>query len=89
MEWHFLIPLGFFICAGLAAAVGHSRNATGAGFYCGLVFGPLGLIAMLGIDDRPKCPKCFTRLNGPVKICPGCHSRLRWVSKHKPEVVEN
>ena len=48
-------------------------------FFLGLFFGPLGLIASLGIDNRYKCVYCRGRVNDRPQICPHCHSELFWI----------
>lgn len=66
------------VCAGCAATIGEARNAGGASAAAGFFLGPLGILIALGFDFRPKCPYCFTRLNGPAEICPGCQNALEW-----------
>lgn len=65
-------------CTFLGGAVGRPRMAYVTGCFLGLFFGPLGVFAAFGIDKRPKCPQCSTRLNGLAKECPACHARLVW-----------
>lgn len=65
-------------CTFLGGAVGRPRMAYITGCFLGLFFGPLGVFAAFGIDKRPKCPQCSTRLNGLAKECPACHARLVW-----------
>jgi uncharacterized protein YbaR (Trm112 family) len=64
------------ICAVLGAITGAAKNASGAGILLGLFFGPLGVIATLGIDLRYCCPTCNHKLNGTPKVCPQCHTEL-------------
>ncbi len=65
-------------CAILGGAVGRPRMAYVTGIFLGLFFGPLGVFAAFGIDKRPQCLHCFSRLNGLASECPSCHSRLIW-----------
>ncbi len=79
----FLLVLGWLACpiAGLLAAA--DRNAAGPGLLAGLLLGPLGVIAALGFDARPCCPRCGGRLNAglsrrPPWLCQHCRAPLRW-----------
>ena len=75
LAWGFLCPLA----AGMAA---ESRNASFRGTAAGFLFGPLGVIAALGFDNRPMCPRCGGRLNTDLmlrpEICQHCHVALKW-----------
>jgi len=78
-----LAVVGFYVfamlgCTFLGGAVGRPRMAYATGCFLGLFFGPLGVLAALGIDKRPQCPQCASRLNGLAKECPSCHARLVW-----------
>jgi hypothetical protein len=42
----------------------------------GAVFGPLGVIAALGIDLRPSCTACGEHLSKHASICPHCHTEF-------------
>ncbi|MHC4404159.1 MAG: GYF domain-containing protein [Planctomycetota bacterium] len=70
--------LSIIICAALGAAIGRTKMARITGALLGLCFGPLGLLAAFGIDKRPLCPQCYSRLNGMAKECPACHAQLIW-----------
>ena len=58
--------------AGMFAA--SRREAIPQGFLLGLFFGPLGVIAALGVDGRYACKRCGTRINESAEICPMCHA---------------
>ncbi len=70
--------ISMVICALLGGAVGKPRMAYLTGLFLGLFFGPLGVFVAYGIDKRPQCPHCTTRLNGLARQCPMCHARLLW-----------
>jgi RNA polymerase subunit RPABC4/transcription elongation factor Spt4 len=78
-----LVVVGLYVfamlsCTFLGGAVGRPRMAYVTGCFLGLFFGPLGVFAAFGIDKRPQCPQCASRLNGLAKECPSCHARLVW-----------
>ena len=60
----------------LGAMIGRRREAAFAGVMIGLLFGPLGVVAALGLDDRPQCSHCHGRLKTidlrMPKRCPHC-----------------
>jgi hypothetical protein len=68
-EWW---PIVHVACSFMGYQAGKCKKAGLEGIIYGILFGPLGLIAVLGIDRRDRCPFCYTRLNGPAVICPGC-----------------
>lgn len=76
------VPVAF-ACFFLGGIIGTYRGLPGIGMILGLVFGPLGLLALLGMDARPMCPHCGTRLNQPSgrgpKCCAGCRQVLVWI----------
>jgi hypothetical protein len=71
--------MGSAMLGGIAAS---RREAIGFGMTLGLLFGPLGAIIALGIDDRRMCWNCHGRLNGKPKVCQHCHEPQDW---NKPE----
>jgi hypothetical protein len=69
--------LAWIIVGGLLGGIiGSFKKATDVGTMLGALFGPLGLIAALGIDGRPECPRCGERLWKVTETCPHCHARL-------------
>ncbi len=73
---------GFIVVLWIMSAIagafaGGSRNAAMGGFLLGLFFGPVGLIAALGLDDRYQCPRCRGRLDGRGEICQHCGQEIR------------
>ena len=89
-----------FVLTWLASAVaggfaGSRGMAIVSGAMLGLLFGPLGVIAALGLDERPQCYKCEGRLDGRGKVCQHCHTPLFWktcgrpaeAKEHEPEPV--
>ena len=65
-------------CAILGAIAGKDREASDVGMLLGLIFGPLGLIATLGIDGRKCCPECRGRVPSGAKVCRSCRIPLAW-----------
>src|SRR5438270_9229889 len=60
----------------IGALICHYKNAWSAGFLLGLIFGPIGALAVFTLDR--KCPKCRGYLNGKPAVCPHCRSVLEW-----------
>jgi hypothetical protein len=79
------------IADGVAAS---GKEAVLFGVLCGLLLGPLGVVAALGLDDRPKCPRCGERLNSDrgkttgrkilFSTCPHCHCDLQGIASNPP-----
>ncbi len=86
-----VLVLGVLWCGLAGAVVGSQKRAGLMGALWGVVFGPLGVVVALSLDERPKCPRCGGRLNGEPEICQHCHSPLTWVPSpfvRKPVVQE-
>ena len=82
-----LLMLAWIACAFLAMIAADAKRAAVAGLWLGFLFGPLGLIAALGLDRRYQCSKCFGRINrGPQvnqpAVCQHCGAPLVWVLKN-------
>ncbi len=56
----------------LGYIVGERRGAGAAGTWCGLLGGPLGVIAAFALDARPRCHRCCTRVERQARVCPAC-----------------
>lgn len=69
---------GASVCGLLGAVVGAPRERAGLGFFLGLLFGPLGVIATFALDGRQPCPMCRNRINTGATLCPACRSPLMW-----------
>jgi hypothetical protein len=65
-------------CIIAGACAGSRRNSKVAGGFLGAFLGPLGVIAALGLDSRPKCPHCGGRLDGQGLVCQHCGITPRW-----------
>ena len=79
MEW--LIGL-WIICGIIGSVIGSQKEAGVTGFWLGLLLGPIGIAIALGVDGRPCCPNCGTRLNGHPAQCPQCQTRfIEWYNK--------
>ena len=60
----------------LGAIVGYLKRAPGVGAMLGVLFGPLGVIAALVLDNRPHCTNCSGPLEHAASTCPHCHAAL-------------
>ena len=74
------IVVFWVVCAILGAIIGGRKDASGAGFLLGLIFGPLGVIAAFAMDSRSSCPHCGGRLNGRPQVCQHCQRSIQWAS---------
>jgi len=79
MDWIIVILISGVVCGVIGAVIGSNRGAGWCGFALGFLFGPLGVVASLALDNRPKCPQCLGRLNGRAKVCEHCNCELEWV----------
>jgi hypothetical protein len=70
----------WLVSAGLACYVGSKKQAPVAGLCLGLLFGPLGVIVALVLDNRVQCPHCGGRLNGRYPACQHCCVELKWAA---------
>lgn len=69
-----IVPLVSGICGAL---IGGARESATAGFFTGLILGPLGVLAAFRFDGRSKCPKCLERYTYGASVCPHCRHALR------------
>lgn len=70
-----LIPAAIAVVFGfIGSALGeHLKGRPVAGFWMGLLFGPLGLLAlMIFSDGRKKCHTCGEPMQAKWKSCPHC-----------------
>ena len=88
MELAGAILLLWFASGIAGACAGMRRNAEVPGFALGILLGPVGVIAALGLDQRPQCPRCAARLDGRGKICQHCQSPLLWTDWGGPKLAE-
>ncbi|MGE0605502.1 MAG: hypothetical protein AB7O62_00140 [Pirellulales bacterium] len=77
------MDLGFWVllwigCAIAGYVAAHSRSAGSGGLILGVLLGPIGVLAALGLDGRPLCPHCGGRLDGRGKKCQWCAIALVW-----------
>lgn len=63
----------WFLCAIIGGMIGVRKHAGVAGFFMGLLLGPLGLlIAIFMRGNRPECPFCKELVHPEARRCPHC-----------------
>ena len=62
------------LCPYAAMLAAQGREARLLGFLLGLFFGPLGVVAALGVDGRSICERFGARVFASAEICPQCHT---------------
>lgn len=65
-------------CVLAAGLIGEQRGSYRGGIILGLLLGPLGIVATLGMDWRAQCGNCGGRIDGTPKVCPHCRVELVW-----------
>lgn len=66
------LPFFWILCILIGAVIGKRRGRAGSGVVWSALFGPLGwLIVLLLEDRRPKCPHCRSVYNSGASRC--CH----------------
>lgn len=76
------IFLFLVLCGVIAAAIGSKKGEAGMGFFCGLIFGPFGILfAVLSKGNRIECPHCRERINKKATVCPHCRKELTALAK--------
>lgn len=69
--------LGFLLSGAVGAAIGQSRGRGGAGFFFGLIAGPIGwAVIAAGPDLRPRCRFCHSPVAAKAERCPHCAADL-------------
>ena len=60
--------------------VGGNRGSLRQGILCGMLFGPLGVVVALSIDNRAGCPHCTGKLDRRENsVCQHCGREIKWV----------
>jgi hypothetical protein len=72
------LAVGFWVSSALVASEFASARGRGkAGFFLGLLYGPLGVImALLLPSAAGRCPFCYEPVHSKATICPHCGSTL-------------
>jgi len=61
----------------VGAAFGEEKDRSSAGFFYGLILGPIGwAIIALGPNYKPKCPFCKSIVVKYIRKCNHCESDL-------------
>jgi hypothetical protein len=71
------ILVAMFLTNTIAGSIA-GRSLPLAGALLGFFLGPVGVVAALGLDGRPQCPRCAGRLDGCGRICQYCAAELEW-----------
>lgn len=74
MEWIALMIISAVLCSTIASSKGRSG---GSWFLVGLMLGPLGLIAAIGVAKQEHglpCRACRKPVDPEATICPHCRS---------------
>ena len=66
----------WLVFVALGIAVGARRQAAAVGFLASALLGPLGVLLVFAVDNRPKCPHCAESVQPDAKLCPHCRSQL-------------
>lgn len=65
------------VSGGIGAMIGARKGAGGAGFFLGLILGPIGwLLAAVIKGTRVNCPNCRELIDPAAKVCPRCQTQL-------------
>jgi hypothetical protein len=74
LDLRILIVLGLVWVLSLIPGyfAGRDRSAGAEGLLLALIFGPIGVVAALGLDRRAKCYRCGGRIENRIKVCPHC-----------------
>lgn len=73
----FLILGGALVSAGIGAVIGNFKRQSQAGFWLGLLLGPIGwIIVMLMPETGRQCPECKGGVPNDARKCRHCGSSL-------------
>jgi hypothetical protein len=73
-----VITVFWLACAFVAGVVGSRHQSGYLAAFCGLLFGPLGIVLAFVLDGRPQCPECNGRLDGKPRVCRHCRAAIVW-----------
>lgn len=69
--------LAFLLCGLVGAAIGENKGRRPAGFFFGLLAGPVGwALVAAGPDLRPRCRSCRSPVPRGAARCPHCAADL-------------
>jgi hypothetical protein len=77
----FGILVVWVMCIIAGAFAGSGKRAALPGAFLGMVLGPLGVIAALGLDHRRECPICTGKVDmhrDGKAICQYCRTPVYW-----------
>lgn len=83
MQKEIIISLiGFWITCGIATAViATSKGRSGAWFFVGLLFGPIGILIALGVGKNTKALEELALENGELQKCHFCAESIKVEAK--------
>jgi len=72
-----LFCCGWLVCGIIGAIIGQSKGQGVAGFFCGAILGPLGIVLMLfSKGNRGECPYCKEWVKDGATVCPHCQKNI-------------
>jgi len=72
-----IVTLFWVICAIAGAVIGGKKNAPIAGFLCGLIAGPIGvLVALCSKGNMKRCLECRELVDDRATRCPHCRQEI-------------
>ena len=83
----YLLPLWVILCicsVAICGAIGKSRQLLEIGIWLGILLGPIGIVVILCLDGRPKCPRCANRMDPAATLCTNCGALVARRSHRQP-----
>lgn len=64
------------VWAAIGGAIASRWGHTGYGCLLGALFGPLGALMALFLDDRIRCAACAQKISREACVCPFCRTPI-------------